>query len=77
MAVSGFFLVLTAQGGPLSQREAAKVAVYMYLNPLFSVLGSRLLLHEPVTPTLLAGGALIVGGVALANSRNRRRAVAI
>lgn len=51
----------------LARREAAQVAVYVYLNPLFSVLGARWLLHDPLTLPLLAGGALILGGVALAN----------
>lgn len=51
----------------LARREAAKVAVYVYLNPLFSVLGSRVLLREPVSLLLLGGGALILAGVAVAN----------
>jgi drug/metabolite transporter (DMT)-like permease len=57
----------------LARREAAQVAVYIYLNPLFAVLGSRWLLKEPLTLPLLAGGALILVGVALAN-RPRPRA---
>jgi drug/metabolite transporter (DMT)-like permease len=51
----------------LARRDAAQVAVYVYLNPLFAVLGSRILLREPLTLPLIGGGALILTGVALAN----------
>ncbi len=57
----------------LARREAAQVAVYLYLNPLFSVLGSRWLLREPLTFPLLAGGALILGGVVLSNRVSAQR----
>jgi drug/metabolite transporter (DMT)-like permease len=50
----------------LARRDAAQVAVYIYLNPLTAVLGSRFILAEPLTLPLLAGGALILAGVAVA-----------
>ncbi|MGE5506901.1 MAG: DMT family transporter [Chitinophagales bacterium] len=50
----------------LARRDAAQVAVYIYLNPLIAVLGSRFVLAEPLTLPLLSGGALILAGVAVA-----------
>lgn len=64
--LSTFFGYLAWYYG-LARRKAAQVSVYIYLNPLFSLIGSRWLLREPLSFPLLAGGLLILGGVALAN----------
>jgi len=43
-----------------------------YLIPVFGVLWGVLLLDEPVTPALLAGGALVIAGTALATGMGPR-----
>jgi drug/metabolite transporter (DMT)-like permease len=43
--------------------------VVTYLVPLFGVLWAWALLGEPVTLTMAAAGALIIGGVALSQRR--------
>ena len=44
---------------------APQAATVTYLVPLFGVLWAWLMLGEPLTPTMAAAGALILGGVAL------------
>jgi drug/metabolite transporter (DMT)-like permease len=48
----------------------ATVATYAYVNPVIAVLFGTLLLNEPVTLGMLAGGALIVGAVVLVVRRS-------
>jgi drug/metabolite transporter (DMT)-like permease len=57
----------------LARRGAAGTSVVAYLLPVFGVLLGALVLHEPVDQGLLAGLALIVGGIALVNARFRPR----
>ena len=40
-----------------------RVNVYIYLDPVVAVLGSALILHEPVTAKAVAGIVLILGGL--------------
>lgn len=47
--------------------EASRAAGFVYLVPLFGVTFSKLLLNEPITPALLLGAALLIGGVYLIN----------
>ncbi len=54
--------------------QPTQVAIYIYMVPVFGVLGSWLLLGEPVTIFLLLGGVTILGGVILTN-RSRRGTV--
>jgi drug/metabolite transporter (DMT)-like permease len=53
----------------LARRGAAGTSIVAYLLPVFGVLLGALVLHEPVDQGLLAGLALIVGGIALVNAR--------
>ncbi|MDH3517463.1 MAG: DMT family transporter [Acidimicrobiia bacterium] len=46
---------------------AAKAALIGYLVPLAAVIGAIALLGDPVTGALLGGGALIIGGVIIAD----------
>lgn len=55
---------------------AARVALMAYLVPLLGVAGGVLILNEPFGLRLLAGGALILAGVVLAD-RSERRAHAL
>jgi drug/metabolite transporter (DMT)-like permease len=51
----------------LQRMEASQAASFVYLEPLFGVSFSKLLLDEPITLTLLVGAALLIGGVYLIN----------
>jgi len=51
----------------LQRMEASRAASFVYLEPLFGVSFSKLLLNEPITPTLLIGAVLLIGGVYLIN----------
>jgi len=50
---------------------ATRVSLLLYLEPVVSVLGAVLLLGERVTVAMLAGGLLILAGVAVASTRSR------
>ncbi len=51
---------------------AARVALMAYLVPLLGVAGGVLILNEPFGLRLVAGGALILAGVVLADRSERR-----
>jgi len=46
----------------LQQVDAMQASVSIYMMPAFGVLLSALTLHEPLTPSLLSGGALVGAG---------------
>ncbi|WP_239137798.1 EamA family transporter [Sphaerisporangium rufum] len=48
------------------------VSTYAYVNPVVAVLLGTAVLSEPLTPPMIAGGLLIVVGVALVVSTERR-----
>ena len=50
---------------------AGPAAFYVYLVPPFGILGGWLLLGERLGPSLLVSFALIVGGVVLAQSKQK------
>jgi drug/metabolite transporter (DMT)-like permease len=51
----------------LQTMEASRAASFVYLEPLFGVSFSKLLLDEPITLALLIGATLLIGGVYLVN----------
>jgi len=51
--------------GALEKIEATKVAAFLYLEPLATLAAAAVLLGETVGAATLAGGALVLGGVAL------------
>jgi drug/metabolite transporter (DMT)-like permease len=51
----------------LERMPAGRVAGFVYLVPMFAVTFSHWLLNEPVTPALVVGAAILVGGVWLIN----------
>ena len=53
--------------GLVASGEASRASSYIFFVPVVSLLVGAVLLHERVGPTLLAGGALVVAGVYLAN----------
>ncbi len=54
----------------LDRIGAARTATVTYLVPLFGVAWAWMILGEPLTPATMAAGALILGGVALSQSRD-------
>jgi drug/metabolite transporter (DMT)-like permease len=50
----------------VSRGAVSRLSIQLYLVPVVSVLGGALLLAEPVTPSLLVGGALMLTAVAVA-----------
>jgi drug/metabolite transporter (DMT)-like permease len=53
----------------LDTGEASMVGSYIYLTTLVAVLGSRIILGEPLTLNLIAGGILVILGVYLTHRR--------
>jgi drug/metabolite transporter (DMT)-like permease len=51
----------------LKRMPATHVAGFTYLVPLFSVFFGWLLLGEPITPALIIGASILIGGVWLVN----------
>ncbi len=49
----------------LARIEASRVAAFLYLEPLVTLAAAVALLGEPVSAATLAGGAVLVAGVAL------------
>jgi O-acetylserine/cysteine efflux transporter len=63
-------LVMTALGygcwyHVLGRYEAARVAPFLLLTPVASVIGGSVLLGEEITATILTGGTIVIAGVAL------------
>lgn len=63
-------LVMTALGyflwnSLLVRHEVGRVAPFLLLLPVFSVIGGIVFLGEVITPSRLVGGAVVLGGVAL------------
>ncbi len=54
---------------------AARIAVFMNLSPLFTAVLAVAMLGERLGPVDVVGGALIVAGVVLAQSRGRKASV--
>ncbi|WP_229784217.1 EamA family transporter [Pilimelia anulata] len=73
LTVAGSLLAFTAYVWLLHHAPLSLVATYAYVNPAVAVALGALLLAEPVGPRVLAGGAIIVLGVALVVSTERRR----
>jgi drug/metabolite transporter (DMT)-like permease len=49
----------------LERIEAARVAAFLYAEPLVTLAAAAVLLGEPITPTVVIGGLLVLVGVAL------------
>jgi drug/metabolite transporter (DMT)-like permease len=49
----------------------ARTAVFTNLVPVFGVVLSAALLREPVLPSMVVGGAMVIAGVTLTNRRRR------
>ena len=67
--VSGAFASYLAWMWMLGRYPATKISVFVFLTPLFALLFGTLLLHEPVTTTLLAALGLVALGIVLVNRK--------
>jgi drug/metabolite transporter (DMT)-like permease len=67
----GSLVGFTAFAYCLNELPATTVGTYAYVNPVVAVFLGWLVLGEPLTPGLLAGGLLIVLSVALTTLRKR------
>jgi len=50
----------------LEKKDSGSVGIYLYLEPLVTLIGAALFLGEPITWSTLAGGAMTLSGVYLA-----------
>jgi drug/metabolite transporter (DMT)-like permease len=71
LVVFGSLVGFTAFAYCLNELPATTVGTYAYVNPVVAVFLGWLVLREPLTPGLLAGGVLIVLSVALTTLRKR------
>src|SRR5439155_3974367 len=65
LVTGGSLLGFTAYVWLLEHVPTAKVATYAYVNPIVAVLLGALILHEKIDGYIIAGSAVIVGGVVL------------
>jgi len=73
LAVFGSLVGFTAYAFCLNTLPATTVGTYAYVNPVVAVLLGRVFLKEPLTPGLLAGGALILVAVLVTTRARVRR----
>ena len=73
VVVFGTFLATSAWNYALGHMESSVAGVFLYVQPVVAGIGGILLLNEKLTWPLLAGGGLIVAGVALAQFGPRLR----
>lgn len=71
LVTAGSMLGYTAYVWLLGHAPLSLVSTYAYVNPAVAVLLGWAVLSEPVTGIVLAGGALVVAGVALVVSAER------
>jgi drug/metabolite transporter (DMT)-like permease len=74
LVLFGSLVGFTAFAYCLNELPATTVSTYAYVNPVVAVVLGAIVLGEPLTPGLLAGGLLIVLSVALTTLRKRRPA---
>jgi drug/metabolite transporter (DMT)-like permease len=73
LIVFGSMVAFTGYVWVLGRAPISLVATYAYVNPVVAVFLGALLLDEPVTVAILVGGAVIVVGVAVVITAERRR----
>ena len=71
----GSLLAYSAYSYLLANAPISLIGTYAYVNPVVAVFLGRLILDEHVTTKILLGGAVVVLGVALVVSAERRRRV--
>ncbi|MER5320617.1 EamA family transporter [Streptosporangium roseum] len=73
LVVMGSLVGFTAYVWLLGAAPISLVSTYAYVNPVVAVVLGALVLSEPVTTSMVAAGLVIVLGVALVVSTERRR----
>jgi len=73
LVVFGSMLAFTAYVWLLAHAPISLVATYAYVNPVVAVVLGAMVLDEPVTSAVLAGGGVIVAAVAIVISVERPR----
>lgn len=73
LVVVGSLVAFSAYVWLLHHAPISLTATYAYVNPVVAVLLGALILDEPVTAAVVAGGAVVVVGVALVVSVERPR----
>jgi drug/metabolite transporter (DMT)-like permease len=73
LAVFGSLVGFTAFSYCLNELPASTVGTYAYVNPIVAVLLGSLVLHEPVSPSLVSGAALILLAVVISTRRPASR----
>ena len=69
LAVFGSLVGFTAFAYCINELPASVVGTYAYVNPVVAVTLGAVFLEEPLSPSLVAGGALIVAAVVLTTWR--------
>jgi drug/metabolite transporter (DMT)-like permease len=72
LVVFGSLLGFTAYALCLNELPASTVGTYAYVNPVVAVALGSLLLHEPLSGGVIAGGALILLAVLLSTTGRRQ-----
>jgi drug/metabolite transporter (DMT)-like permease len=76
LVVFGSLVAFSAYTWLLQNAPVSLVSTYAYVNPVIAVFLGTLFLAEPITPTMIAGAALILAAVAFILSRLNRARVA-
>ncbi len=77
LVVFGSVVAFTAYVWLVANAPISLVATYAYVNPVIAVFLGWLILDEKVTWPILAGGGIVVAGVALVISSERRPPAAV
>lgn len=59
--------------GSMKRLRAQTIALLSYIDPVFALLLSAAVLHEPITPLGLLGAALIIGSALVGEGRRQKR----
>lgn len=59
----------------LQELDTTQVAIFLYLEPLVTLVAAVVMLREPVSFTTVAGGLLVIGSVALAQYASKPRSL--
>ncbi len=73
LLVFGSLVAFTAYVWLLANAPVSQVSTYAYVNPAVAVLLGALILGEPITVTVLVGGAVILVAVAVVVAEEARR----
>ena len=73
LAVFGSLVAFTSYSWLLQHAPISRVATYAYVNPVVAVALGWLVLNETITPTLLAGAAIVVAAVVVITRSERPR----